>query len=73
MRGIGDVLRHAYPDVQPEQIWDVATTHIRPLKACVVDALLHTRDVSQAAACSLLIGAGCSATTGVETAAGFVR
>lgn len=35
IRGIGDILRHAYPDVQSERIWDIATIHIRPLKAAV--------------------------------------
>jgi hypothetical protein len=38
----------------------------------VVDALRHSRDVRKRG-CSLLIGAGCSATAGVETAAGFVK
>jgi NAD-dependent SIR2 family protein deacetylase len=38
----------------------------------VVDALRHTRDVRKRG-CSLLIGAGCSATAGIETAAGFVK
>jgi uncharacterized protein len=35
IRGIGNILRHAYPDVEPETIWEIATVHIRPLKAAV--------------------------------------
>ena len=35
IRDIGNILRHAYPDVEPEKIWEIATVHIRPLKAAV--------------------------------------
>ena len=38
----------------------------------VIEALRHSRDTRQRG-CSLLIGAGCSATAGIATAAGFVR
>ncbi len=38
----------------------------------VIEALRHSRDAHEKG-CSLLIGAGCSATAGVATAAGFVR
>ncbi len=35
IRGIGDILRHAYPDVEPEKIWDIAPIHIHPLNKAV--------------------------------------
>jgi uncharacterized protein with HEPN domain/predicted nucleotidyltransferase len=35
IRGIGNILRHAYPDVDPATVWDIATVHIRPLKTAV--------------------------------------
>jgi uncharacterized protein len=34
IRDIGNILRHAYP-VEPEKIWEIATVHIRPLRAAV--------------------------------------
>ena len=33
IRDVGNILRHAYPDVEPERIWDIATAHIHPLAA----------------------------------------
>lgn len=39
----------------------------------VIEALRHSRDTWHSRGCSLLIGAGCSATAGIATAAGFVR
>lgn len=35
IRDIGNVLRPAYPDVEPEKIWEIAAVYIRPLKAAV--------------------------------------
>ena len=45
IRGIGDILRHAYPDVEPEQIWDIATIHIHPLKAAVLAMIAEVEKV----------------------------
>lgn len=35
IRDIGNVLRHAYPDVQPETIWNIATVKVHPLRRAI--------------------------------------
>lgn len=35
IRAIGNVLRHAYPDIDTERIWTIATREIHPLRAAI--------------------------------------
>ena len=41
---IGNVLRHAYPSVEPEIIWEVATRHVTPLRLAVRQMLDEVGD-----------------------------
>lgn len=43
IRSLGNILRHAYDDVEPEPIWRIVRDELPGLKAAVEQALMHLR------------------------------
>lgn len=39
LRGMGDVLRHAYHRVEDQVVWETVTTDLPPLRSCIEKAL----------------------------------